>query len=103
MAESKLQQVTAADIMQRDVVTISREETLSDAMELMTENHVSGLPVVDHGSRCIGLVSVTDILNYEQEHNEEVAEGNAEVHHARSACVLAGQAYAPAGPAYVPA
>lgn len=71
--------LTAADIMQRDVVTIKRSNSLSDAMNLITENHVAGLPVMDEQSRCIGLISATDILNFEQEHSDEVAEGNSEV------------------------
>ena len=71
--------LTAADIMQRDIVTVKRSHTLSDAMNQLTENHVTGLPVMDEHSRCIGLISATDILNFEQEHSEEVAEGNAEV------------------------
>lgn len=70
---------TAADIMQRDIVTIRRGNTLRDAMSLLTENHVTGLPVMDEHSRCIGLISVTDILNLEQEHSEETDEANAEV------------------------
>ncbi len=78
MSLPKLLQVTAADVMQKHVVTISQDETLREALQLMTENHVGGLPVVDQGSRCIGLVSATDILNYEQEHTQEVEEGNAD-------------------------
>ena len=78
MGVPKILQGTAADIMQRDVVTVSPSNTLRDAMELMTENHVGGLPVVDSRSQCIGLVSATDILNYEQEHSDETDEGNAE-------------------------
>ena len=68
----------AEDVMQRDVLTISAANSLRDALELMTENHVGALPVMDRQSRCIGLVAATDILNYEQEHSEEIAEGNAE-------------------------
>lgn len=71
--------LTAADIMQHDVVTVMRGNTLRDAMGLLTENHVTGLPVMDEHSRCIGLVSATDILNFEQEHCEETDEGNSDV------------------------
>lgn len=70
---------TAADIMQHDVVTVMRSNTLRDAMSLLTENHVTGLPVMDEHSRCIGIVSATDILNFEQEHCEETEEGNSDV------------------------
>jgi CBS domain-containing protein len=65
----------AADYMQRDVVTVSPEDTLRNALDLMTENHVTGLPVMDNYSRCIGLITASDILNYEQEHAGKSADG----------------------------
>ncbi|HVT26481.1 MAG TPA: CBS domain-containing protein [Lacipirellulaceae bacterium] len=58
---------TAADYMQRDVVTVSPDDTLKDALTLMTENHITGLPVMDSSSRCVGLITSNDILNYEQD------------------------------------
>jgi CBS domain-containing protein len=65
---------TALDYMQRDVVTVSPDDTLQDALELMTENHVTGLPVMDVSSRCVGLITSSDILNYEQEQAGGVSE-----------------------------
>jgi CBS domain-containing protein len=62
--------------MQRDVVTVSPDDTLKDALALMTENHVTGLPVMDQYSRCIGLITSSDILNYEQEEASELIEGS---------------------------
>jgi CBS domain-containing protein len=64
----------ASDYMQRDVVTVSPDDTLRDALALMTENHVTGLPVMDQSSRCVGLITSTDILNYEQDHTGDAAE-----------------------------
>jgi CBS domain-containing protein len=48
-------------------------------MELMVENHVSGLAVVDEAERCIGVVSGTDLLRYEQDHRELTAEANSDL------------------------
>ncbi len=70
-------QPTAADLMQRDVIAIRHGDSLQEAMNLITENHVAGLPVVDSKDRCVGLISATDILNFEQEHSEFTAEANA--------------------------
>ena len=78
MPVPKLLQRTAADIMQRDVVTASRGNTLREAMEIMSENHVNGLPVMDEHAHCVGLISVTDIIDYEQDHSEDIDEGNSE-------------------------
>jgi CBS domain-containing protein len=69
----------AADYMQRDVVTVSPGDTLRQALDLMTANHVTGLPVMDENARCIGLITSSDILNYEQDHaNESSDAGTAE-------------------------
>jgi len=66
---------TAADYMQRDIITVTRNDTLREALALMTENHVTGLPVMDKNERCVGLITASDILNYEQESLDEAAEG----------------------------
>lgn len=68
------QRMMAADFMQRDVVTVAPDDTLRDALARMTENHVTGLPVMDGRSRCVGLVTASDILNYEDEHADDSAE-----------------------------
>jgi IMP dehydrogenase len=67
------QQPVAGDYMQRDVVTVSPDDTLREALALMTANHVTGLPAMDGKSRCIGLITASDILWYEQEHADESA------------------------------
>jgi CBS domain-containing protein len=64
--------------MQRDVVTVSSDDSLRDALKLMMENHVTGLPVMDRSSRCIGLITATDILNYEDESADESAGGTTQ-------------------------
>ena len=61
---------TAANIMQRDVIVVYQNDTLQEAMSLMTQNHVTGLPVVNSKSKCVGIVTASDILNYEQDHPE---------------------------------
>jgi CBS domain-containing protein len=68
------QLLTAADFMQRDVVTVTANDTLRDALRLMTENHVTGLPVMDGKSRCVGLITASDVLNYEEEHADDSPE-----------------------------
>jgi CBS domain-containing protein len=63
------QRLVAADAMQRDVVTVAPDNTLREALSLMTENHVTGLPVMDDSSRCVGLITSSDILSYEQDND----------------------------------
>src|SRR3972149_2411885 len=71
MGHATLQTLLAAAIMQRDMITVSPDNTLSVALALMTENHVTGLPVMDGKSRCIGLITASDVLGFEQEHAED--------------------------------
>ena len=58
----------AKDIMCRDVVTIRSTETLREAVAQLAFNQVSGLPVVDDEDRCIGVISASDILTFEDDY-----------------------------------
>ena len=74
MSHATLRELVAADIMQRDMVTVAPDDTLRDALALMTDSHVTGLPVMDDKSRCIGLITASDILGFEEEHAEDSSE-----------------------------
>jgi CBS domain-containing protein len=78
------QRRVAGDFMQRDVVTVAPNSTLREALSLMTENHVTGLPVMDSLERCIGLITSSDILNYEQDNDGDPDEGRTEIYDAES-------------------
>ena len=51
-----------ADLMQTNLKTIGKEDTVTDAMVTLAEQHVSGLPVVDQHGRMVGVVTTTDVL-----------------------------------------
>ena len=51
------------DVMTRNVITISPESSLREAMELLASKHVSGAPVVSGGT-VVGVVSATDLLEF---------------------------------------
>ncbi|MEX2180297.1 MAG: CBS domain-containing protein [Gemmatimonadaceae bacterium] len=50
------------DIMTRDLVTLSPEHTLREAMSILTSKHISGAPVVS-GQNVVGVVSLTDLAD----------------------------------------
>jgi CBS domain-containing protein len=52
---------TVADIMTSEVRTITRDESVADCMETITEHHIRHLPVVEN-DRLIGIVSVGDVV-----------------------------------------
>jgi CBS domain-containing protein len=51
------------DIMTTDLVTVSPELSLRDAMELFVSEHVSGAPVVAQ-NKVVGVISSTDLLAF---------------------------------------
>jgi CBS domain-containing protein len=53
----------AADVMTRDIVTVGPETPLADAIRLMLERRVSGLPVVDGAGQLVGLLTEGDLLH----------------------------------------
>jgi CBS domain-containing protein len=50
------------DYMSTEVVTISKDATLRDAIEKMLSNSIHGLIVVDQSGRPAGIVTTDDIL-----------------------------------------
>jgi CBS domain-containing protein len=54
--------LTAADLMTREVVRLPEDMPLRDAVKLLLRNQVGGAPVVDTQGRCVGVLSVIDVL-----------------------------------------
>jgi CBS domain-containing protein len=52
----------AADVMTRLVVSVTPETPVAEAVRLMLQDNISGLPVVDSGGRLIGIVTEGDFL-----------------------------------------
>jgi acetoin utilization protein AcuB len=49
-------------IMTTDVITMSPDDTIIQAAQVMMENKVSGLPVVDQDGRVVGIITESDIF-----------------------------------------
>lgn len=50
-----------SDIMTRDVITITRDISVSECMSLMTDNDFRHLPVVEE-DRVLGMISIGDLV-----------------------------------------
>lgn len=61
---------TAADVMQRSVVSLEPEVSLLDAHRLFVEEAIHGAPVVDEEGRVIGVVTAMDLLRAVSEEHE---------------------------------
>ena len=49
------------DIMSKDVITISPESSVEEAAKILSDNGISGLPVVKDG-KLVGIVSESDLI-----------------------------------------
>ncbi len=54
----------AADIMSRDLVVVDVQSNLAEAVELMSEHDIRHLPVLEDGSRLVGVVSDRDLRQF---------------------------------------
>jgi len=52
----------AADIMTPKVLSVGPDASILEAMQLMLQNHVSGLPVIDQQGSLVGIVTEGDFL-----------------------------------------
>jgi len=59
--ERLLDQTPIARLMTREPVTLSPGDSLAQAVELMVERKIGGIPVVE-GGRLVGIVTQTDAL-----------------------------------------
>ncbi len=63
-AEERLaRKITVGEVMTKTVIIAKRESSLREASLLLSENRISGMPVVDEGNHVIGVVSEADILS----------------------------------------
>lgn len=53
---------TVADVMSRDLIVVRPETPLREAIQILAEKRISGLPVVDDENRAIGVISQTDLM-----------------------------------------
>ncbi len=52
-----------ADVMTRDVITVTPETTLRELATILSEKHINGVPVVDDKGNVLGVVCESDLVN----------------------------------------
>jgi len=65
-ANERLTNLTAADIMQKDVITVTPDTTIADLGRLFIEKDVSGVPVIDNKGNLYGIVTENDLISMEK-------------------------------------
>lgn len=51
-----------AELMVTDLKSVEPDATVGEAVALMTEFHISAVPVMDQHDRLVGVVSTTDVM-----------------------------------------
>ncbi len=69
--------IVAKDVMTPDLLTVSKDMTVSDLAEFLTRYEISGSPVVDGDGRICGVVSAVDIAAAAAD-QAELADSDAE-------------------------
>jgi len=68
--------ISLEKIMTRDVVTVGRTTELYDAIRMMVDGNITGLPVVDDQNRLEGIVTEKDVMRFLL--NTQTTEGTVE-------------------------
>jgi CBS domain-containing protein len=59
--------LTVGDIMDSDPVTVGPDDDVETVVRLLRRHEVPGLPVVNEGGRCIGIVTESDLVLADEE------------------------------------
>lgn len=53
---------TVADVMTPNPISVTPDTVLKDAIQLMADNHVGGLPVINADNDLVGILSKSDLM-----------------------------------------
>ena len=56
--------ISLGKIMTRDVVTVRTTTVIYDAIRMMADGNITGLPVVDEDEKLMGIITAKDIMRY---------------------------------------
>ena len=54
--------LTVRDIMQPDPVSVTVADSVETVLQVMREHDLSGVPVVNEGGRCVGIITEADLV-----------------------------------------
>lgn len=62
--DALLDTLTIRDVMQEDLVTLRRHDTVRRAAELLSQGEYHSVPVLDDDDELVGMVTSTDVIKY---------------------------------------
>jgi CBS domain-containing protein len=54
--------MNASDVMTREIISVRPDTTVAEAIRMMLDNRISGLPVIDEAGRLVGILTEGDLL-----------------------------------------
>jgi CBS domain-containing protein len=57
---------TVAEWMNRELITVMPSTPISEAVKLLVDRHIGGLPVIDDAGKLVGIISESDLMWREQ-------------------------------------
>ena len=57
----------ARDIMTAPTISVSKDNNVKAALDLLAEHNISGPPVIDNDGKVVGILSGSDIIRYSQQ------------------------------------
>jgi CBS domain-containing protein/uncharacterized protein (DUF2267 family) len=74
LAEKRTAETPIASVMSKEVVSVDEDEPVENAVRLMIQAGVRRLPVIRADNRCVGLVSIDDLIVSGRLATEEIAD-----------------------------
>jgi CBS-domain-containing membrane protein len=75
-ALDRLRMLCVADVMTRNVVTLSSQQSMLDVARKFVEHDVVAAPVIDESGRCVGFFSAADFLRRELKLRQQADAGS---------------------------
>ncbi len=60
----------AKDVMSTDIISVKEDDPIFEAVKLLVENNISGMPVVNDDMVLTGILSEKDLVNLFYEHED---------------------------------
>jgi CBS domain-containing protein len=61
----------AKDIMTKQVITVTKDTPILEALELMVANSITGIPVVEYDMTLVGILTERDVLRLFHTHEDQ--------------------------------
>jgi len=71
-----MKEPSAADVMSKDIMTVGPDMTVRDLAAFLSDNEITGAPVMDDKGRLLGMVSLFDIAQGEGEEGRLVPDNS---------------------------